>query len=115
MGVNGIISFGEEFEATSPVLFPGSAGASYYSYVVAPFWADADLRVRGNISWEVHSLGASDEGDSYLKQVSEFLRNRENVTFLGDWMMIVSYDRVPIYDVYAIFFPDVSFSVLIRE
>ena len=114
MGVNGIISFGEEFEATSPVLFPGS-GTTYYSYVAAPFWADADLRVRGNISWEVHSLGASDEGDSYLKQVSEFLRNRENVTFLGDWMMIVSYDRVPIYNVDAIFNPNVSFSFLIRE
>ena len=105
--MNGVISFGQVFEVFTPELLPGTIALVRYAYLVAPFWADADLRESGNILWEVHSAGGSEIGDSYLDQVSVFIENRENVTFAGNWMMMVDYDQVPPYHAFADFL-DVS-------
>ena len=111
VGVNGVISFDKEFGLFSPEFFPGSLSSTFYAYLVAPFWADADLRAQGNITWEIHTMGMSETGDAYLNQVSGFIENRENVTFEGNWMMMVDYDEVPPYHAFAVFaefFPNVS-------
>lgn len=78
--------------------------------MLAPFWADADLRRRGNVSWEVHTEGGSSEGDELLNQVSVFIENRENVSFVGNWMLLVKYDQVPPYHPFTLFL-DVSLYV----
>lgn len=67
--------------------------------MVAPFWADADIRVRGNVSWEVLAAGDSERGDSYLEKVSEFIEDSQQDTFEGNWMMLVNYDQVPPYSI----------------
>ena len=102
IGVNGIISFGKTFQHFSPELLPGSFAAIFYAYVVAPFWADADLRRQGNITWEIHSLGGSEAGDAYLDQVSVFLENREGVNFDGNWMMILDFEEIPPYHAFSL-------------
>ena len=106
--MNGVIAFGEQFLVFAPEAFPGTSTVVYYGYLVAPFWADADLRMSGTILWETHELGQSDTSDAYLSQVSEFIENREDVSFAGNWMMLINYDQVPPYSAFIIFFEDVS-------
>lgn len=96
--MNGIISFGEHFPVFDPVLMPGTSANIYYAYMVAPFWADGDIGGRGNITWGIYTTGGSNTADAYLTQVSELIQNRrENVSFTGNWMMIVNYNEIPPY------------------
>ena len=80
--------------------------------MVAPFWADSDIRKQGNITWEIHSRGGSDAGDAYLEQVSIFLESREGVNFNGSWMMILDYNEIPPYHAFSVFL-DVSCTKLL--
>ena len=80
--------------------------------MVAPFWADADLRRQGNITWEIHSLGGSEAGDAYLDQVSVFLENREGVNFDGNWMMILDFEEIPPYHAFSLI---LDVSIIIKQ
>ena len=95
--MNGIISFGEEFLVHDSEPFPGTSATVFYAYVLAPFWTDGDITYGGSITWEIYTQGGSEVGDSYLSRTSELIRNRENVNFTGNWMMIVNYNRIPPY------------------
>lgn len=52
-------------------------------------------------------MGNSSEGDDLLNEVSVFIENRENVSFVGNWMLLVNYDQVPHYHPFTLFL-DVS-------
>lgn len=52
-------------------------------------------------------MGNSSAGDTLLNQVSVFIENRENVSFEGNWMLLVNYDQVPPYHPFTLFI-DVS-------
>ena len=95
ISVNGVISFGEHFPLYSPELLPGTTAAVHYAYLVAPYWVDGDLRRGGNITWEVLVAGSSSVADDYLTQVSEFVEDQQNTTFVGNWLMIVNFNKIP--------------------
>ena len=95
ISVNGVVSFGEQFPFYSPELFPGTTASVYFGYLVAPYWVDGDLRRGGNITWEILSSGGSEEADEYLSLVSQFIEGQMNTSFVGSWMMMVNYNRVP--------------------
>ena len=89
------MSFGEQFPVYSPELFPGTTATVHFGYLVAPYWVDGDLRRGGNITWEILTSGGSEIADQYLGQVSQFIEVQQNATFVGNWMLMVNYMRVP--------------------
>ena len=105
ISVNGVISFGEHFPLYSPELLPGTTAIVHFAYLLAPFWVDGDLRRGGNITWEILVAGSGGLADEYIEQVSEFINERENASFVGTWLMIVHFDSIP---------PFLSVSVLIH-
>ena len=75
-----------------PTLFP------YFTplYLVAPFWADVDIRGEvGNISYQVYSTGSP-----LLDTVNTIISDEENINFIGHWMLVAEWDSVPPYPYY---------------
>ena len=62
--------------------------------VVAPFASDIDISAGGSVSYQVHSSGSS---SALLRQVSNFIKTSQDVNFLGSWMLIAYWSRVPYY------------------
>ena len=84
---NGVISFRRAVTSHQSFLFPSSD-----NFVVSPFWADNDIRLAGEVSYEVHS-GA----DSLLNGVSTFIRSYEENEFIGTWMLLAEWNQVHPY------------------
>ena len=93
IGTNGIVSFGREYSHFNSEPFPTERAASYYAYVVAPFWADADARLEGAVYYETHTAGNSDISNERLDTVNAFIL-AVHEPFFGTWMMLVTWDRV---------------------
>ena len=73
----------------TPQLFPCCS-----EYLVAPFWADVDIRRGvGNISYQVYYTGSP-----LLDNVSIIISDEENINFIGDWMLVAEWDGVSQYD-----------------
>ena len=68
--------------------------ASYYSYVVAPYWADIDNRIDGRIYWEIHTSQGGTVSQQLLTRVNDFLFNETGVSLGGTWLMVATWDRV---------------------
>lgn len=79
----------------TPEPFPGTSATVFFGYLIAPYWIDADLRRGGNITWEILVSDGGNTTNQYLSQVSEFIEEQQNTTFVGNWMMMVNYNRVP--------------------
>lgn len=79
----------------SPEPFPGTSATVFFGYLIAPYWIDADLRRGGNITWEILVSDGGNTTNQYLSQVSEFIEEQQNTTFVGNWMMMVNYNRIP--------------------
>ena len=86
MAVNGIISFGARFTNYIPILFPTD---NIDIYVLAPYWADHDIRLYGNVSWEMYSTGDTPTTDDIIDMVNNFINNNTNETdFVGHFMFV---------------------------
>ena len=68
------------------MLFPNS---SNYSYIVAPFWADHDHRVAGQVSYEMYPKS------SEVSFVNRFINQKTGNNFEGSWMLVAKWDNVP--------------------
>ncbi len=86
---NGLFSFGRSVTYFNPVLFPSS---NEYSYLVAPFWADHDIRPFGSLSYEVHG-----QTTSLISQVGTLISEQENTLFNGTWMLVAEWNDAPEY------------------
>jgi len=64
---------------------------------VAPFWADIDTELGGSISYEVHIPSLGSYSNTLLDQVSTFISSQKNTQFIGNWMLVASWDQVPKY------------------
>ena len=94
VGTNGIISFGEEYTHFDASLFPTTLAASYYSYVVAPYWADVDNRADGRIYWEIHTSQGEAVSQQLITRVNDFIFNETTVSLGGTWMMVTTWEDV---------------------
>ena len=92
-----MISFSRPFYYWYSSLFPGY----YYLrrfYVVAPYWADYDIRRDGNVFYETFERGRSRYDDVVLDTVSHFLRlNNEALSFSGTFMILAEWQGVHPY------------------
>ncbi len=91
IGTNGYFAFSEPFYGNTPETFPGVTTDVASAYLVAPFWDDVDIRRRGNILYEVHSL-TSTNGPSLLFEVNRFIS--PDGSFFGTWMVVVQWNMV---------------------
>ena len=59
-------------------------------YLVAPFWADIDIRWGvGHISYQVYSTRSP-----LLDTVNNFISDEENNNFSGQWMLVAEWNKV---------------------
>ncbi len=72
---NGLVSFGTPFNRYVPVRLPLD---SLYQYglrnIIAPYWDDIDLELKGSIFFESYS---NDDEDGTLRSVSDFITNSQ--------------------------------------
>ena len=83
---HGLFAFDRGGSFSNPVLFPGSGSSNL---LVAPFWANHDTRMMGEISYEVHNTSTG-----VMSQVSEFITEQLS-TFQGTWMLVADWSNVP--------------------
>ena len=92
MGTNGIISFDEPFLYWYPSPFPTRWGSTRRRYVVAPYWSDNDIRMEGDVCYEVHNK----ESD-LMERISNHISYKSETTFTGNWMLLVEWSDVHPY------------------
>eukprot|EP00731_Ephydatia_muelleri_P017659 Em0010g757a len=84
VGANGIISFGAGYTSNNPQLFPTTNAVTRNAYVVAPFWSDNDLRLAGNVTYQVFT--------SQLADVNAFISDTTGTNFTGTWMLVAQWN-----------------------
>ena len=94
VGTNGIFSFGRDFRQDLPAQFPSSDAEIFYSYLVAPFWSNIDTRLDGRVNYEVHVTGESSLSDNFLGRVSAFIDAEQDPGFVGNWMIVATWNGV---------------------
>lgn len=91
VSTNGILSFGRPFPQHSPHFF---SEASFYDYLVAPFWSDNDITGGvGEVSYQVHEDNQSES----LSWISTYISQQQQINFNGNWMLIAEWTNVPEY------------------
>ena len=90
MTSNGYFSYGRESHLYNPVLFPESV---FYNNLVAPFWANYDLRKYGVISYEVHSTMTG-----LISIVNNYIQEEKDEDFVGTWMMVATFSELSLQD-----------------
>ena len=89
---NGLVSFGNPFNSSSPQTFPISM------QVVAPYWDDIDLRTKGSVRFgiitDTHATLSCLPG-----LTSEFISSREGIPFQSSWVLVARWiDTCPFSD-----------------
>ena len=87
IGTNGIVAFREEFPHYRAVLFPTNFSGP--AYVVAPYWADADARLGGQIRYEIFYRECNATSNRLLDRVGTFITNETGVKFTG-WVEMIT-------------------------
>ncbi len=89
---NGYITFGIPSSDHSPTQFPEE-----HTFFVAPYWADTDIAnsTIAIVSYEVHQTRTGNEPSIRLNEVSQFVRDQQNISFVGDWMLVAEWNQVP--------------------
>ena len=93
VGTNGIISFQQPFTHHIPFLFPSEFTFVSSAFLLAPFWSDVDITTTGSVQYEVHTGGT----DSFISQVSSFIADYYGRHFIGEWLLVAQWSRVPPY------------------
>lgn len=87
ISADGYLSFGKAVTCCSMLDANGSA-----EYIVAPFLADTSVVAGvGNISYQVINNSSN---SALLNQVSKFIRQKNNNSFAGTWMLVVQWKNV---------------------
>ena len=61
------------------------------NHIVAPFWADVDTSIAGDVSYQVFDTSSSPE---LLEEVSGFIATKQEVPFTGQWMLVADWSGV---------------------
>lgn len=69
----------------------------HFAYVIAPYWADIDTSVQGEIWYETHTREGRISTD-LIDTVSAFVNNQTGTgEFSGTWMLVATWDAVRPY------------------
>ena len=91
-----MISFSKPFHKWYPSPFPGH----YYQrrfYVVAPYWADHDIRKSGEVCYETFEKGKSKTDDVVLDEVNRYVSLNTEQYFTGTFMILAEWQNVHPY------------------
>lgn len=89
MAIHGYFSFGRA-ETCCPS--PSVPSSSNSDYIVAPFETSTVIvDGTGSVTYEVHN---TDVDSSLLSQVNKFIRQTEQTTFAGTWMLVAEWRNV---------------------
>lgn len=92
VNTNGYISFGRPLIQGPPEGFPPESVDAFWTYMVAPFWADFDTTMAGNVSWEVHN---SDNSLALVRSVDAFIAvEGGDASFESSWMLVGFWENV---------------------
>ena len=91
-----MISFSRPFYYWYPSPFPGHFYLRRF-HVVAPYWADHDIRTDGNICYETFERGRSQNDDLTLDRVNTFLQLNMASNFSGTFMILAEWNGVHPY------------------
>ena len=80
-----------EYSHFNPVHFPSTVPDIYWGFTAAPLWSDIDLRLAGNVSWEIHTRQQSED---MMNLVTDFIQMNINSTFTGQWMIVGFWENV---------------------
>ncbi|XP_038668933.1 alpha-tectorin-like [Scyliorhinus canicula] len=85
---NGVVSFGTAVSQFTPNTFPLSDGRAF----IAPFWADVDNRIAGNVSYQ-------QSRDAMLLQraTADINKYAPELHFQAQWIFVATWDRVAFY------------------
>ena len=86
-----MISFDQEF--AEPPQSPGSDFSTVPddTPIIAPFWSDNDIRMSGQVRYEVYEAGTLTQIDSELSEVSQFIANETKGEFNATWMLLAEW------------------------
>ena len=59
--------------------------------LISAFWSDNDIRLAGEISYEVHELGISQDSGDLLARVGQFVSEEIGYSFEPAWMLVVEW------------------------
>ena len=91
-----MISFSRPFYLYYPSPFPGHYYLRQF-FVVAPYWADHDLRIDGHVYYETFNRGRSEYDDNVLDMVNRYLRLNTDQNFSGTFMILAEWQDVHPY------------------
>ena len=91
VGTNGYFTFDEYYG-----YIPFNFGEDMHYSLVAPFFADFDIRGENNsnVSYEVHRKDISED---ILSTVNSFITDREGTVFNGEWLLVATWTEVSPY------------------
>ena len=78
---HGLISFGLSYTAYVPQTFP------IPQRVVAPYWDDMDLTLKGEVRYTVITPANSTQSH-LLTTANEFISSVEDTEFIAEWMLV---------------------------
>ena len=96
VGTNGVISFSRPFYYWYPYPFPGFSYLRRF-HVVAPYWADHDIRREGSVLYETFERGRSPNDDLMLSRVNDYLNRSMSSDFSGTFMILAKWNGVHPY------------------
>ena len=88
VAIHGYFSFGRAETCCPSLSVPSSRNSDY---TVAPFETSTVISENGSVSYEVHSI---DGHSSLLGRVNKFIRQTEQNTFAGTWMLLAEWRNV---------------------
>ena len=85
ISTNGLVSFGSSSDD-----FPVDRNEfpDLDRFLVAPYWADFDLRIKGRIAYEIFASPSS----SVVQAVNKFLADNQTLVFSGSWALLASWE-----------------------
>ena len=92
VGTDGYITFGQPLIDEEPEAFPPDNNEVFWTYMVAPFWANFDTTQGGIVSWSVHTRESS---LLLVTTVDDFITNEYgDSNFEGSWMLLAFWENV---------------------
>lgn len=77
---------------SEPEVLPTTDADIFWTYMVAPFWADFETTSSGVVSWEVHDRTNS---EMLLARVDDFIEiEYGDANYEGSWMLVAFWENV---------------------
>jgi hypothetical protein len=92
VATDGYITFGIPLIDEVPEAFPPDDPDVFWTYMIAPFWANFDTTMGGTVSWKLHTR---ENSLSLVAMVDSFIAGEYgDDNFVGSWMLVAFWENV---------------------